>query len=205
MPVHFWAGGAEVEHVFYQEEGWKASQRVLLQQIPVLTSATCLVLETKRRNPGDSNGVHVCAEMFLHRGMGNNARLSCLSWFAQISFPFARETSAHFSAQSHLMHISSALTLCWGQRLPTSRHPGGLALRIYNSLNGILKISICLPGLIDKCEPFLPNLYKRHSPTWVEDKHEKGVSKGYWIQAPRWLLQSSARTRVILLILLFCY
>ena len=64
--------------------------------------------------PCHSSCVHMCAGMCLPRGLGNSPPLSCLSGLAQISFPFARGTSARFSAQSYLMCISSALTLCWG-------------------------------------------------------------------------------------------
>lgn len=55
------------------------------------------------------------------------------------------------------MHISVAQQSVEVNRPPPPGIPGGLELRIHNTLNGILKIPICLAVPINKWEPFLPN------------------------------------------------
>lgn len=68
------------------------------------------------------------------------------------------EGHLHIFLPSHIEYTSVQIQLSVEVNCPPPPGiPGGLELRIHNSLNGILKIPICLAGPINKCEPFLPN------------------------------------------------
>lgn len=91
-------------------------------------------------------------------------------------FHYYQDICIFFSAQPHLMHINSALTLHWGQPPPSQG--------IYNTLNGILKIPICLVVPINKCEPFHPASVGETCHRLVLRQAWDGVSEGYWSKRP---------------------
>lgn len=114
---------------------------------------------------------HMCVNVFAEGGWRPSSPHYSAASLNLLKFHFhlLGDICAFFCPATFNAHQFSPNPLLRSTLFHLQAAPGvgeGLGLRIHNTLNGILKIPICLAVPINKYDPFHPLLYERHVTTW---------------------------------------